>query len=189
MDRREVNILLALMAARDGRTVGQVEVEAWFEDIGRWDLPTAREAIHRHYSTTRDFMRPFDLIQHIRAIRRERLDAAGAILPPRELADDPAAEIEWMRRAWEAVAAGRPAPGATNDVLLAGSEHPEITSRIRAIAATKAVPSAASDNASDVRDRPVPSIADDASIAAMETERNRQLAALEAMSQPIEAAS
>ncbi len=81
MDRRETAALLALMAARDGRTVGNVEVEAWHEDIGQWDFATAREAIARHNAQTRDFMRPFDLIKLIRDIRNERIDAIGPMIP------------------------------------------------------------------------------------------------------------
>lgn len=81
MDRRETAALLALIAARDGRTVGSVEVEAWHEDIGQWDFATAREAVSRHNSRTRDFMRPFDLIKLIREIRSERIDAVGPMIP------------------------------------------------------------------------------------------------------------
>lgn len=81
MDRQQTAALLALMAARDGRVVGSVEVEAWYEDIGEYDFLTAREAVRRHNSRSRDFMRPFDLIKLIREIRGERIDAIGVIIP------------------------------------------------------------------------------------------------------------
>ena len=49
MTRDEMATLLGLMAARDGRAVGRIEVEAWFEDAGHWDFATARAAVARHY--------------------------------------------------------------------------------------------------------------------------------------------
>jgi hypothetical protein len=81
MDRNEIAALLALMAARDGRTIGRVEIEAWHEDVGQWDFPTAREAVTRHNARTRDFMRPFDLTKLIREIRSERIDDVGPMIP------------------------------------------------------------------------------------------------------------
>ncbi len=140
MNRQEVAALLALMSARDGRAVGQVEVEAWFEDLGRWDFETAREAVRRHYAGTRDFARPFDVIKLIRAIRGERLTAAGEILPPPSLADDPAAEIAWVKRRREAIASGRLPPESAMPELTDGREHPEVAERVRAIALAKRVP-------------------------------------------------
>lgn len=139
MNRQEVTALLALMSARDGRTVGQTEVEAWHEDLGRWDFATAREAVHRHYASTRDFARPFDVIKLIRAIRGERLAAAGAITPPPELADDPAAEIAWVRNRREAIAAGRVPPAAVTEQLT-GRQRPELADEVKALAAAKALP-------------------------------------------------
>lgn len=180
MDRRETAALLALMAARDGRQVGAVEVEAWHEDIGRWDLATAREAVHRHYTRSRDFMRPYDLIRAIREIRGERLDAYGEIVPPSELADAPQAEIAWRRSRREAIAAGLVPPASDPPALLPGSQHPEIASRIREIADSKRVPDRDGEPEQAARETPAPTV-DEASTAAMEAERRRQLDALEAM--------
>lgn len=179
MDRREVNVLLALMAARDGRTIGQVEVEAWFEDVGRWDLATAREAVHRHYSKSREFMRPFDLIQQIRAIRHERLDAVGAITPPVHLADDPVTEMAWLRAAREAIATGRAIPDAPPAEI--ERRDPDLSKRIEDLAASKRVTREALDQARTARDEPTLSVRSDQTAEAMEAERNRQLDALEAM--------
>lgn len=141
MNRNEVTALLALISARDGRAIGQVEVEAWHEDLGRWDFATAREAVRRHNAQTRDFARPFDVIRQIRAIRSERLTAAGPIVPPAELADHPAAEIAWIRSRREAIASGL-APAESAPALTTGVEHPEIVGQIQALAAAKAVPPA-----------------------------------------------
>jgi len=176
MNRQEVTALLALMSGRDGRAVGQVEIEAWLEDLGRWDFDTAREAVRRHYTTTRDFARPFDVIKLIRAVRDERLIAAGHITPPARLADNPAAEIAWMRSRREAIAAGRIPPTAATEELLRGSEHPEITGQVRAIAASMAVPPAPVTDPA----RPAPNV-EPARAEATEAERRRQLAALDSL--------
>jgi hypothetical protein len=176
MDRRDIAALLALMAARDGRTVGPVEVEAWLEDAGRWDLPTAREAVHRHYSASREFMRPYDLVKSIRQIRGDRLTAAGEILPPAHLADDPRAEITWSRRVREQIAAGRPAPIRTPFEVEGRPGH--VVALVREVATAKRLPAHNAAAEPALRQALPAATVDAAAAAAMEAERARQLQAL-----------
>ena len=89
MTRDEMAALLGLMAARDGRAVGRIEVEAWFEDAGHWDFATARAAVARHYQRSRDFLRPADMLAAIREIRDDRLDRTEMPVPNAS-PDDPA---------------------------------------------------------------------------------------------------
>lgn len=144
MDRREMTALLALVAARDGRTVGAVEVEAWLEDVGRYDFATARQGVHRHYSTSRDYLRPFDLITQIRAVRGERLDAAGDVTPNAD-PDDPAAWAAELRALRTAIGDGLdPAAYLASRACLTGAQPrkaltgPVTTDEHRVVEATKA---------------------------------------------------
>lgn len=180
MDHREVTALLAFMAARDGRQVGAVEVQAWHDDVARWDFATAREAVHRHYTRSREFMRPYDLIQAIREIRAERLKAAGAIVPPPELADDPCAEMAWIRSRREAIASGlTPPPAPQPRALLAEPE--DVAQMRRELEARWRVPPRDGEREAGV-ERPASTV-DPATAEAAEAERRRQLDALAGMAE------
>lgn len=72
MTRSEVALLLGLAAARDYRTVGEVDVLAWFEDIGDLALADAREALARHYRESTDRVMPAHIRRLVRVIRDER---------------------------------------------------------------------------------------------------------------------
>lgn len=72
MTRSEVALLLGLAAARDYRTVGEVDVLAWFEDIGDLDLADAREAVARHYRESTDRVMPAHIRRLVKMIRDER---------------------------------------------------------------------------------------------------------------------
>lgn len=105
MTRDEMAALLGLMAARDGRTVGRIEVEAWHEDAGQWDFATARVAVARHYQRSRDFLRPADLLAAIREIRNDRIDRTEMPVPNAN-PDDPAAYAAEYRALRLAIADG-----------------------------------------------------------------------------------
>lgn len=72
MNHEEVIDVLAKAAAFDSRKVGEVDVLAWHEVIGRYEVREALEAVTRHYSETRERLMPADLIKHIKAIREEQ---------------------------------------------------------------------------------------------------------------------
>jgi hypothetical protein len=106
MTRSEVVDLLTLIAAYDQRTVGRADVEAWAEiaDLEHWTWPLARRAVieHNRSGGDRPRIRPAHITDAIRDVERVASGAASdalrtSIAPPRELADDPAAEIAWRR--------------------------------------------------------------------------------------------
>ena len=162
MNRQEVTALLSLMSARDGRTVGRVEVEAWFEDIGQWDFDTARQAVGRHYRTSRDFMRPYDLLQGIKLIRDERLVGVDQIMPKADPDDVLAYRAELLQIREDVAAGRRPVPPAA--LAIEGAEiHPDVR---------KAIEDAGPSYEAKERERR------QAARQAEETERARQLAEL-----------
>lgn len=190
MNRQEITALLGLMAGRDGRTVGRVEVEAWFEDVGEWDFETARLAVKRHYSRSRDFMRPFDLIGAIKEIRGERLTAAGELMPNVD-PDDSAAWVAEIRALRKAIAdgsitaeayraAGRTLTGAPPRALPGTSERTGVVQLPKFPRPPKPLPAQREDKARAV----VPATVDAAVGEDLEAERARQLAALEAIADP-----
>lgn len=124
MNENETIALLALIAAYDQRTVGQADVAAWHAiavECG-WTFTLARRAVLEHHKRGGD--RPRIKPGHI----TDALDGARALIrrqvfqrdlvPPKELADDPRAELAWRRshiasvtdRALEAWATGEPLP-------------------------------------------------------------------------------
>lgn len=136
MNRKEITALLGLMAARDGRAIGELEIEAWLEDVGEWDFGSARAAVASYYKRPgRGFMRPADLLVEIKAIRAKRLEDFGPITPPRHLADDPRAEIEWTRQAKERIASGLPIETAP-----AIEQARPVATMVRQVADTKRTP-------------------------------------------------
>jgi hypothetical protein len=72
MNRSEIAKILALAAARDLRTVGDVDVLAWHEDIGDLDFADAREAVTRHYRESTDRLMPAHVRRLVKLVREER---------------------------------------------------------------------------------------------------------------------
>lgn len=68
----EVALVLSKAALVDNRTIGEEEVMAWHEIVGRLDFNDALAAVGRHYGETRDRLMPADLIRHARIVRDER---------------------------------------------------------------------------------------------------------------------
>ena len=83
MTPAEAGRVLALAAAYDNRQAGQAAVVA-------------------HYRDSRDWVMPADVNRRCRALRAERIRAAGHLPGPQDLVDDPAA--------WRAI--GRTPPPA-----------------------------------------------------------------------------
>lgn len=101
MTPEQVIDLLTLAASHDSRTVGKHDVKAWFDIATEqdWHAGAAMRAVQQH--ATRDPMpvRP----AHVTAILSEVRDRIRRslfridITPPRELADDPRAEVAWRQ--------------------------------------------------------------------------------------------
>jgi hypothetical protein len=91
VNHEEVIDVLAKAAAFDNRKVGEVDVLAWHEVIGRYEAGEALQAVTRHYGETRDRLMPADLIRHIKAIREDRRRRAQHSAPlalPSRFEDD-----------------------------------------------------------------------------------------------------
>jgi hypothetical protein len=81
VNHEQVIDVLAKAAAFDNRKVGEVDVLAWHEVIGRYDVSDALAAVTRHYTETRDRLMPADLMRHMKTIREERSRAQKAAAP------------------------------------------------------------------------------------------------------------
>jgi len=68
----EVARVLAKASAFDQRTIGETDVAAWHEILGRLDYADALGAVTRHYTETRERIMPADVIRHARSIREDR---------------------------------------------------------------------------------------------------------------------
>jgi hypothetical protein len=92
MTREEVVDVLTKCAAFDQRTVGELDVMAWHEILGRVDLADALEAVRRHYTDSSDRAMPADILKLSRIARDERTRletrAAPLALPGRFETDD-----------------------------------------------------------------------------------------------------
>lgn len=81
MTKGDIARLLAVAAAFDQRTVGQADVEAWFQvgQAGGWELSYATRAVIEHYEAESERLMP----AHIsRRIRERRTGYARSFLEP-----------------------------------------------------------------------------------------------------------
>ncbi|NIH81702.1 hypothetical protein [Amycolatopsis viridis] len=116
--------LLTLIAAYDQRTVGEADVVAWRTVAVEegWTFPLARRAVIEYHKRggDRPRIKPAHITDTLEQLRREISSKLFSVdlVPPRELGDDPRAEIEWRRthireatdRALEAWAGGKRLP-------------------------------------------------------------------------------
>ncbi|MGW1059328.1 hypothetical protein [Micromonospora rubida] len=72
MNRSEIAALLGAMAARDRRTIGKSEVEAWHTDIGDLDFDVARDAVNQHFRSSDAYLMPVHVRRLAADITRER---------------------------------------------------------------------------------------------------------------------
>lgn len=128
MTTDEIIDLLTLIAGCDNRKIGDATVVIWSE-IARqaaWTPGSARRAVFEHVAHEPDrYLQPGHITQRIADEQRRVARACPRFDPPFELADDPAAEIRWLRnqrdrwisvamRAW---ADGCPVSDVTTPVL------------------------------------------------------------------------
>lgn len=154
MNEHEVKMLLALAMAYDNRKLpGVATTGAWEEQANRnrWTFASAREAIHRHYAESTDFLMPAHVTNILNDVRRKiRAKLTEDVCPPKELADDPAAEIAWrreridsyIRAALDAWARGEELPDPAQRTELGEKDRPELSSMVGSIVARKAIPAA-----------------------------------------------
>lgn len=74
LDEIDIRNLLAVAMAYDNRNASDATVLAWSEAArrGRWDLPDAVEAVHRHYATGTAFLMPGHVDAIVKTIRHDR---------------------------------------------------------------------------------------------------------------------
>lgn len=104
MTPNETFDLLMLIAGFDQRTVGKSDVEIWHTmatECG-WTWPLARRAVLDHHKRGSDKRRITpahitDAIDNARALIRKQVFCRD-LVPPKDLADNPRAELDWRRR-------------------------------------------------------------------------------------------
>jgi len=106
MNASEVIDLLTLMASYDRRTVGKSDVAAWGLAVGDLPFADSRDAVVAHYRDSREWLMPSDVRDRVTDVRRERLKNAPALIPPPEVADDPAAYVAWLAAERKKIADG-----------------------------------------------------------------------------------
>lgn len=108
MKPTEAAALLTIAAAFDNRKPDPDAAKAWAMALDGLRFEDCREAIVTHYRTSREWMMPADVVSGVKRMRRERLQAFGALPdPPADLDPaDPAAYQRWMRETTTAIADG-----------------------------------------------------------------------------------
>jgi hypothetical protein len=112
VNHAEAGQLLAVLAAYDRRTVGDIDVQVWGKALDDVRLIDAVDAAHRHYRASSEWLdaaRVRALVKRLRAERLERFDETR-LVPPAEIADDPRACIAWRRDLLRRVADGEEPP-------------------------------------------------------------------------------
>lgn len=112
MTPAEAGKLLGLMAMYDNRTVDAAVVAAWLKAIGDLAYADCETAIYAHYRESRERIWPADIREGVARIRKDRLEAAGPITIPEELADHPAEALAWKQETQAAIMDGREPPPA-----------------------------------------------------------------------------
>lgn len=102
--------VLTLIAARDRRTVGKVDVMAWHEDIGDLSFEDARAAVALHFRQSTDWLMPKHVRDLVKKIRSERLEGFQYVPVPGD--ENTGVYLKALREQRAAVADGlrEPAP-------------------------------------------------------------------------------
>lgn len=86
MTRSEIAKLLAAAAARDARTVGEADIEAWYQDVGDLGYADALASVSEHYRDTDRRLMPSHvrvIVGRMKADRREAEPHEIRALPSR----------------------------------------------------------------------------------------------------------
>lgn len=94
MNESEIAIMLGHVASYDRRTIGETDVLAWHAALKDLDLEDAIEAIVEHYSESRDWMMPVDVLNGCHRIDRRRRGKQRAAELAAQRAADGVLEIE-----------------------------------------------------------------------------------------------
>ncbi len=110
MTRTETAQLLTMIAAYDRRTIGDADVIAWHDLLTDARFTDAKQAVSRHYSASRQWMMPVELLDGIKAIRSERLKRAEGKFVYAGDPDDPAEYRRQLAEHRQRVADGADVP-------------------------------------------------------------------------------
>lgn len=129
--------ILGTAAAFDRRTVGKADAHAWADALDGIRFEDAIAAVKHHYATSREFIYPADVLAIVKAVRAERVRAAGDLtgripLEISSMEDGP--EQHEAERAWLRETARRIADGEhVDDIAPRLQLVPGDTARIKAI--------------------------------------------------------
>lgn len=116
MNKTETAALLLYAAGRDNRKEDRAAVEAWYEDLGDLPFEDCKAAVRQHFQTSTDYLMPAHIRSIVRAIRTERVRAAGDItnrIPAsieaiEDQAEHTAASTAWLQEAKRRIGNGEP---------------------------------------------------------------------------------
>ncbi len=120
MTPAEAAALLGIACGFDNRQPSEEAALAWSAALADVSFVDARDAVVAHYSRETTWLMPALIAREVRRARSRRLETAPVLEPPREVADDPAAYIRWLRGANRAVADGRSLPAVEAGVSAPG---------------------------------------------------------------------
>ncbi|QIS17308.1 hypothetical protein [Nocardia terpenica] len=133
MNRNQTADLLSAIASLDQRTVGETDVEAWFEILGDLHYLDAIDAVKEHYKTSIDRIRPFhvrDLVRRAANDRIERASVSVAYRDQREATqDERLAELLGGSRSALGISAGRSVPASQSARAAAMAQVANISRR------------------------------------------------------------
>lgn len=92
MNPADVARVLTKASAFDQRTIGEADVMAWHEILGRVELADGLDAVRRHYTASSDRIMPADVLRLARVARDDRRRLEGvkseALALPSRYQDD-----------------------------------------------------------------------------------------------------
>ncbi len=108
----EAGEVMELINMYDNRQVTKEVSTAWYDLIHPYTLDEAKYAVKKHYSETRDWLMPADVLRIIKTERRARLAKVETIVPSRADMTDTAAELATTKSLSKAIASGELTPEA-----------------------------------------------------------------------------
>ena len=89
MTPAECATVLAVAQSYDRRTVGEMDILAWHQVLGRFTADECRQAIVAHYGRSREWCMPFDVIAGVKATRADSRNRTLESVPDADPDDVP----------------------------------------------------------------------------------------------------
>lgn len=105
MNVSETTGILAMVAAQDRRTVGEIDIEVWHDALNDLTFPDCQQAVRDLIRNSGDWITPYAVRSGVRRIRADRVSRAME-LPPDADPDDVQAYIEALRDGRKRTASG-----------------------------------------------------------------------------------